>query len=41
MERNVKYSALLILLLPLLMAADLKLSWNPNTQWALAGYNVS
>lgn len=41
MERNVKYSALLILLLPLLIAADLKLSWNPNTESDLAGYNVS
>jgi len=41
MERNVKYSALLILLLPFLIAADLKLSWNPNTESDLAGYNVS
>ena len=41
MERNVRYSALLILLLPLLIAADLKLSWNPNTESDLAGYNVS
>jgi PKD repeat protein len=41
MERNVKYSALLILLLPLLIAADLKLSWTPNTESDLAGYNVS
>lgn len=41
MERNVKYSALLILLLPLLIAADLKLTWEPNTDGDLAGYNVS
>ncbi len=41
MERNVKYSALLILLLPLLIAADLKLFWTPNTESDLAGYNVS
>jgi len=41
MERNVRYSALLILLLPLLIAADLKLFWTPNTESDLAGYNVS
>lgn len=41
MERNVKYSALLILLLPLLIAADLKLTWDANTESDLAGYNVS
>ena len=41
MERNVRYIVFLALLLPLLMAADLKLSWNPNTEGDLAGYNVS
>ncbi len=41
MERNVRYSALLILLLPLLIAADLKLTWDANTESDLAGYNVS
>ena len=41
MERNVRYAAFLILILPLLIAADLKLVWNPNTEWDLAGYNVS
>lgn len=41
MERNVRYIVFLALLLPLLMAADLKLSWNPNTESDLAGYNVS
>jgi hypothetical protein len=32
---------ILLLLLPLLIAADLKLSWTPNTESDLAGYNVS
>jgi len=41
MERNVRYSALLILLLPFLTAADLNLIWSPNTEGDLAGYNVS
>lgn len=41
MERNVRYIVFLALLLPLLMAADLKLSWTPNTESDLAGYNVS
>ncbi len=41
MKRNVKYSALLILLLPFLIAADLQLSWDANTESDLAGYNVS
>jgi hypothetical protein len=41
MERNVRYAAFLILILPLLIAADLKLSWTPNTESDLAGYNVS
>ncbi len=41
MERNVRYSALLILLLPFLIAADLQLSWDANTESDLAGYNVS
>jgi hypothetical protein len=41
MERNVRYIVFLALLLPLLIAADIKLTWNPNTEWDLAGYNVS
>jgi len=40
-ERNVRYIVFLALLLPLLMAADLKLFWTPNTESDLAGYNVS
>lgn len=41
MERNVRYAAFLILILPLLIAADLKLTWDANTESDLAGYNVS
>jgi len=36
-----KGGVILLLLLPLLIAADLKLFWTPNTESDLAGYNVS
>ena len=41
MERNVRYIAFLILILPLLIAADLQLSWDANTESDIAGDNVS
>lgn len=36
-----KGGVILLLLLPFLIAADLKLFWTPNTESDLAGYNVS